>query len=179
MRMVGDLVVLDADECIVIASRDAISAMTPFINAAEGSHDLHRRISQGGHTVSDGLDQLRPRPAVVTKPWGREIWWAETEYYAAKRLDITAGGALSLQYHKKKHETLYVLTGEARITLDETTLVLGPGDVVAIPPGTKHRLEATTPTVIFEVSTPHLDDVIRLDDRYGRATAAPRTEQTQ
>lgn len=107
----------------------------------------------------------------VEKPWGREIWWAVTPTYAAKRLEVRAGHALSLQYHERKHETLYFLEGVVRMRLGTEEFTVGEGDVAAVPPGTIHRMEAITDAVIFEVSTPELDDVVRLEDRYGRLGA--------
>lgn len=104
----------------------------------------------------------------MDKPWGREVWWAVGAAYAAKRLEISAGHALSLQYHERKHETLYFLAGQVRLRLGDRELEVGPGYVATVPPGTIHRMEALTDAVIFEVSTPELTDVVRLEDRYGR-----------
>lgn len=106
----------------------------------------------------------------VDKPWGREIWWALHHAYCGKRIEIIAGHALSLQYHEHKHETLYFLSGTVRLRLghDEYTVHAGCAAVVA--PGVVHRIEALTDAIIFEVSTPELDDVVRLEDRYGRVS---------
>ena len=114
---------------------------------------------------------------VVPKPWGQEVWWALADRYVGKRLEVTAGHSLSLQYHRRKHETLYFVSGNVRLLLDDEEQVVGPGYVAVVPPGTVHRMEALTDAVIFEVSTPELDDVVRLEDRYGRAPAvsAPRS----
>lgn|GEM_PF-33526 len=106
---------------------------------------------------------------VVPKPWGREVWWVRTEGYVGKRLEVRAGHALSLQFHQAKHETLYVLSGEVRLRLGDDERVVGPGYVAVVPPGTVHRMEAVTDAVIVEVSTPEVDDVVRLEDRYGRS----------
>lgn len=107
------------------------------------------------------------------KPWGYEILWAHTPDYVAKILFVKAGESLSLQYHRVKEETMYfesgsclVQTGANEDSLDTHTFQ--PGDVFHIRPGTLHRLTAQTDCRIFEVSTPHLDDVVRLQDRYGR-----------
>ena len=107
-------------------------------------------------------------PKVVDKPWGREIWYAHTERYAGKVLEVNRGHLLSLQKHRVKHETLYLLTGSIRLTLDGEVMPWLPGNAIAIPPGTVHRMEALEDSVLLEVSTPDLDDVIRLEDRYGR-----------
>jgi len=110
---------------------------------------------------------LQP-PKIVDKPWGREIWYAHTDRYAGKVLEVMAGHLLSLQKHRVKHETLYLLTGRIRLTLDTQVLDWQPGQAVSIPPGTVHRMEAIDDSVLLEVSTPELDDVVRLEDRYGR-----------
>jgi len=111
---------------------------------------------------------LQP-PKIVDKPWGREIWYAHTDRYAGKVLEVTAGHLLSLQKHRVKHETLYLLSGRIRLTLDEQVMDWPPGQAVSISPGTVHRMEAIEDSVLLEVSTPELDDVVRLEDRYGRA----------
>jgi mannose-6-phosphate isomerase-like protein (cupin superfamily) len=110
----------------------------------------------------------------VEKPWGYEIWWAETDRYAGKILFIKAGHALSLQYHNRKAESMYCLEGEADLTLNDDTVRLTPGVAADIPVGVRHRLTALTDTKVVEVSTPELDDVVRLEDRYGReGTSTP------
>jgi len=110
-------------------------------------------------------------PKIVDKPWGREIWYAHTDRYAGKVLEVTGGHLLSLQKHRVKHETLYLLTGRIRLTLDDELFDWLPGTAVSIPPDTVHRMEALEDSVLLEVSTPELDDVVRLEDRYGRAPA--------
>ena len=116
---------------------------------------------------------------VVNKPWGHEEIFAETADYVGKILSIREGEALSLQYHEVKDETLRVLDGKLELVtgVDENHLeshYLEHGAVFHIAPGTLHRMVATTDCRLLEVSTNHLDDVIRLDDRYGRVgTSAP------
>ena len=110
----------------------------------------------------------------IDKPWGYELIWARTDRYVGKILRIAAGEALSLQYHRRKDETLYVLSGTLELSLGEradalTTQVMGPGDRVHLWPGRLHRLAARSDCEVLEVSTPELDDVVRLADRYGRA----------
>ncbi|HEU5173767.1 MAG TPA: cupin domain-containing protein [Gemmatimonadaceae bacterium] len=116
----------------------------------------------------------------VEKPWGHEIIWAHTDQYVGKILHIKAGHALSVQYHEVKDETVYLLTGELKywVRLDGSEALedqrLRPGDAFRITPGTVHYMEAVTDCDVLEASTPHLDDVVRLQDRYGRAgTSAP------
>ena len=102
---------------------------------------------------------------VVPKPWGEERWLAHTDRYAGKLLILKKGHRLSLQYHEQKHETQYVDSG--RIKYEE---VIAPaGTTVMLPPGAIHRMEALEDSRFFEVSTPELTDVVRLDDDYGRA----------
>jgi mannose-6-phosphate isomerase len=113
-------------------------------------------------------------PRRVEKPWGHELWWAQTDSYAGKLLTIDAGHRLSLQLHREKDETSYLLSGRLRLAqgsneeeLEETEIA--PGDAWRIEPGTVHAIEALEDSVVLEVSTPQLDDVVRLQDRYGRA----------
>jgi mannose-6-phosphate isomerase len=110
----------------------------------------------------------------VEKPWGYEVWWAVTDRYVGKFIHVNAGQALSLQYHNQKHESMYCLRGEGELLLGDKALHLNPGDAAEIPPGTTHRLTAISDVDVIEVSTPELDDVVRLEDRYGReGTSAP------
>lgn len=109
----------------------------------------------------------------VEKPWGYELIWGHTQNYVGKILHVEAGHALSLQYHQVKDETMYLLSGEIAIELGESeddlqTHVLQPGQSVHLPAGRRHRLTARTTSDVLEVSTPEIDDVVRLEDRYGR-----------
>lgn len=108
----------------------------------------------------------------VEKPWGHEIIWAVTPRYVGKRLFIKAGGRLSRQYHEIKEETLFVQTGTMILEVGAAdafeTRRMGPGDVFHVAPGTIHRMIGETDVEVFEVSTPELDDVVRLEDSYGR-----------
>lgn len=113
------------------------------------------------------MDTVKPK--IVPKPWGREIWYAHTDRYAGKILEVTRGHMLSLQKHRIKHETLFLLSGRMRFTLQGEEFDWVSGTIVEIPPETVHRMEALEDSVILEVSTPELDDVVRLEDRYGRA----------
>ena len=114
----------------------------------------------------------------VSKPWGHELVFAENERYAGKILHLEAGHCLSLQYHERKDETLYVLSGEVRLEVGGegamSEMRLQAGEAYRIRPGVRHRLRADRVAEIVEVSSPELDDVVRLEDRYGRAgTSAP------
>ncbi len=111
---------------------------------------------------------------IVAKPWGSELIWVEAPGYTGKVLTIEAGKRLSLQYHDRKDEAIFVIDGEMVLHVgphaDQVERVrLGPGDYRRIAPGVVHRFEAITDTRVLEVSTPDLDhDVVRLEDDYGR-----------
>ena len=118
-------------------------------------------------------------PIRVEKPWGHEIWYAWTEQYVGKILHVNRGGRLSLQYHREKDEMSYVLKGRLLLTkgpsVDRLVVTeVGEGHVWRNRPGEVHTMEALEDADVLEVSTPQLDDVVRLTDRYGRAgTSAP------
>jgi mannose-6-phosphate isomerase len=114
----------------------------------------------------------------VDKPWGYELIWAQTDRYVGKVLHIRQGHKLSLQYHNRKDESIYLQAGRMRLLVDEghglEEKEMAPGDSYHIRPLTKHRMIALTDCDILEVSTPELDDVVRLEDAYGRAgTSSP------
>ncbi|HUK93496.1 MAG TPA: cupin domain-containing protein [Gaiellaceae bacterium] len=125
-------------------------------------------------SVDGGVGRFASEQQRVDKPWGHELIFAVAESYVGKLLVVRAGESLSLQYHREKDESWYVLEGHAELELglhDEDELVsevIGPGASFRFRPGTVHRLTALEDTTIFEVSTPELDDVVRLEDRYGR-----------
>lgn len=121
------------------------------------------------------MTDYRQTPRRVEKPWGWELIWAETESYVGKLLFVRAGHALSLQYHELKDESWLVQEGRATLELGEIdgpleTLEIAPGDAFHYRPHTVHRITAIDDTLVLEVSTPQLDDVVRLDDRYGRSS---------
>jgi mannose-6-phosphate isomerase len=125
-------------------------------------------------------ERYRSSPRRVEKPWGWELVWAETDAYVGKLLFVRAGEALSLQFHELKDESWLVREGLARVEIGVAdadgldTIEIREGDALRFPPGTLHRLTALEDTLILEVSTPHLDDVVRVEDRYGReGTSAP------
>ena len=129
--------------------------------------------------MSDARERYGHSPRRVEKPWGWELVWAETESYVGKLLFVRAGEALSLQYHERKDESWLVQEGRARLELGEVggdleSIEIEPGDVFRYRPGTVHRVSAIEDLLVVEVSTTELDDVVRLEDRYGReGTAAP------
>jgi mannose-6-phosphate isomerase len=115
-----------------------------------------------------------PGPKNVEKPWGSELWFAATPLYAGKLLRVDGGQKLSVQMHERKDETSYLLSGRALVTQGPSaealeTREIGPGDIWRNEPGVVHTIEALEDCVVIEVSTPEVDDVIRLADRYGRA----------
>ena len=111
-------------------------------------------------------------PYRVEKPWGHEVIWALTDRYVGKILHVEAGHVLSLQYHHKKDESIYVLSGEIVLRVQEgETLIerrLTQGEAFHIHPKVVHQFEAVVTSDLLEASTPEIDDVVRLKDRYGR-----------
>ena len=122
----------------------------------------------------NSLDEFSVDVRRVDKPWGHEVIWALTADYCGKILFVRAGEALSLQFHNEKDESWYVLDGRAALELGaagQTMLnseIVGPGAAFHFAPGTVHRVRAVEDTRILEVSTPQIDDVVRLEDSYGR-----------
>ena len=109
----------------------------------------------------------------VDKPWGYELHWAKTDRYVGKILHVKAGHALSLQYHNIKDETIYLYSGRMLFEVERdgalAKIEMQPGDRFHVTPKTVHRMTAIEDCDVFEVSTPELDDVVRLEDRYGRS----------
>jgi mannose-6-phosphate isomerase-like protein (cupin superfamily) len=122
----------------------------------------------------ESLDRFAFEPRRVDKPWGHELIWAHADDYVGKVLFVKSGCSLSLQFHREKDESWYVESGRAELQLGGpgeavlVTEVIGPGACFRFRPGTVHRVKALEDTRILEVSTPHLDDVVRLEDEYGR-----------
>lgn len=113
-------------------------------------------------------------PRKTEKPWGFELLFAHTPKYAGKVIFVKKGHRFSLQYHEKKDETLYIYEGKALLEIEGsnermTSKVVQPGHGIRVLPCTRHRLEAIEDTTFFEVSTPELEDVVRVEDDYGRA----------
>lgn len=108
----------------------------------------------------------------VDKPWGYELRWAITDRYVGKIIHINKGHALSLQYHNRKDETIYLWSGKLLFEIDVNGTLeqrhMKPGEAVHVTPPTVHRMTAIEDCDVFEVSTPELEDVVRLEDRYGR-----------
>jgi mannose-6-phosphate isomerase len=110
----------------------------------------------------------------VDKPWGYELRWAITDRYLGKLIHVDAGQALSLQYHVQKDETIFVLSGDLDLVLEDDGGVIQTHRMTAgmsarVRPGRRHRFQAVTDVDLCEVSSPEIDDVVRLEDNYGRA----------
>ena len=122
----------------------------------------------------DSLDHWAFDVRKVEKPWGHELIWALTDAYCGKLLFVKAGHSLSLQFHREKDESWLVQSGRAKLELGRAgesvlkEVVIAAGAAFHYEPGTVHRVTAIEDTTILEVSTPHLDDVVRLEDVYGR-----------
>jgi mannose-6-phosphate isomerase len=125
----------------------------------------------------ENVEQSGSRLERIEKPWGYEIWFAVTDKYIGKILFIRRGHRLSLQYHQRKDETLYCLSGKASLIVEKAgtrnTLPLVPDLSYRIEPMTVHRMEATEDTTLVEVSTPEAGDVVRVEDDYGRVSGSP------
>lgn len=175
---VRGLVVVDAGDVVLVTDRERAADLKRLVavlrekghgRLVEGREDglrlpVPRRVVDGGGETAGAR--------VVDKPWGRETWWAVTDRYAGKVIEVMAGHSLSLQLHERKLETMFFVEGSGTMHLGGRDLPIEPGLCVTIPPGTVHRVAAATRTVFIEVSTPELDDVVRLADAYGREAAA-------
>ena len=135
-------------------------------------HDAHLDIPHSAFAIPHFEDFVSELPYRVEKPWGYELIWARTDRYVGKILHIEPGHVLSLQYHNKKDESIYVLTGEIVLRLQQgDTLIerhMTQGEAFHILPRVVHQFEAVVSTDLLEASTPEMDDVVRLQDRYGR-----------
>jgi mannose-6-phosphate isomerase len=122
----------------------------------------------------EDLDRFSTDVRRVEKPWGHEVIWGLTERYCGKVLFVRKGEQLSLQFHRVKDEVIYVHEGRIELEIGDPGKpldieVVGPGRAFRLRPGVVHRFRALEDTFVLEVSTPELDDVVRLEDRYGRA----------
>lgn len=108
----------------------------------------------------------------IEKPWGYELWWALTDKYVGKVLHINKGESLSYQYHEVKDETIYLYSGEMLMEVEKNRsreeAVIREGSAIRIRPYTKHRMTAITDCDVLEASTPEVEDIVRLEDKYGR-----------
>jgi len=154
---------------------DFVRAMARTKSTATKALAYSRRLADWPAIIAPAMTDSLPRE--VPKPWGSELWYAQTDRYAGKILRVNAGQRLSVQYHVAKDETSYLLSGRAKIGQGPSAELMqereiGPGDAWRNEPNVVHTIEAIEDSVVLEVSTPELDDVVRLDDRYGRANRA-------
>jgi len=135
-------------------------------------HDLHLETPHSAFRIPHLVAPMTDLPYRVEKPWGHELIWARTDRYVGKILHIEPGHVLSLQYHNKKDESIYVLTGEIVLRIQQgDTLIerrMTQGAAFHIQPKLIHQFEAVVSSDLLEASTPEIDDVVRLKDRYGR-----------
>lgn len=120
---------------------------------------------------------MKTSPVRIEKPWGYELIWASTDEYVGKILHVEVGETLSLQFHEMKIETMHVLSGRVRLDVGDSvdeleSVFLEAGEGYHLPAGRIHRLEALETADVLEASTPHLDDLVRLEDRYGRVSGS-------
>lgn len=129
------------------------------------------------------FDEFSVPTRLVLKPWGSELIFCETEHYVGKLLNVRANSRLSLQLHEQKHESMYLLSGLADLTIGPDleslrTIRFTPNTTIVIEPLTIHRLQAIEDSVILEVSTPHLEDIRRFEDDYGRSPGLMPAQHT-
>ncbi|MGI9860909.1 mannose-1-phosphate guanylyltransferase [Moorella naiadis] len=174
-----DALVVDTEDVLLVADKNRAPELKRLLDELRRQgldRYLQRLAARGGQKLSNeniaGLEYLMRDHNVHKKPWGYEIWWAVNERYAGKVLYIRSGEALSRQYHREKSETMLFLKGEGILELGEETISISPPMAVDIPAGTVHRIRACKDVVLIEVSTPELDDVVRLADNYGRLAGA-------
>lgn len=170
---VRDVVVAQCGDAVLVADKSRAARLKELVaELRRQGYDRHiDDLPRSAHEHL-GMEDFDPEVHVVQKPWGREVWWAHTDRYVGKMICVRAGCALSLQYHVKKKETLLFLSGTGELEVNEDVRSIRPGLTVTFEPHTIHRVRAGTDVVFFEVSTPDVDDVVRLDDLYGRAEVA-------
>lgn len=176
-----DTLVVDTPDVLLVADKKRAQDLKAVLNELrrQGLDRFLQRLTtpgprgkgeeRGGEDLCTLLAREHP---TKEKPWGKEIWWSVTEAYAGKILYIRAGHSLSKQYHRQKRETMLVIQGRGYVELGEKRIPVEPRKVIDIPPGTVHRIEATTDMILIEISTPELDDVVRLEDVYGRVSGS-------
>lgn len=158
-----DVVIVDSGDAVLVTTHERAADMKRVTEALR-VHGYQDYLDHSGGQVP-----VAAGARVVDKPWGREVWWAETDQYLAKVLEIEAGQAISLQYHERKAESMLFLHGRGVVTVAERKVEVFAGLRVDIAAGVVHRVEAGPERlVLLEVSTPHPDDVVRLEDRYAR-----------
>lgn len=168
---VAGLLVVDAGDVVLVADKGRSATLKRALDELR-RRGLGQYLEAAPPADGPGALPAVPGARVVEKPWGREVWWAETDRYVGKIIQVRAGERLSLQLHREKMETMLFHEGSGRVLVGERVLPVFRGLAVTIPPGTVHRVEADTDLVFWEVSTPETGDVVRLADAYGRAPAS-------
>ncbi len=176
----GNVITVDAQGCLVMDDEGVTAAIglndIIIVRSNEGTlvcrkdrvQDV-KRVAEASAELAASLEAPQEgAPRIIPKPWGKEILWGLSGSYAGKILEVNAGHSLSLQFHRVKHETIYVQKGSGQLLLNGQIHELRPGIAFAIPPGVVHRMTAFSRLSLLEVSTPELDDVVRLEDHYGR-----------
>ncbi len=165
---IKDLLIADTADVVLVASKAATPQLKHLLSHLQ-EEGLGEYVGTPCPSATSLWDSIAASHKTVGKPWGREIWWALTRHYAGKILQVKAGCSLSLQYHERKHETMLFLEGEGYVEIDERRIIVRPPLVIEIKPGMVHRVTAVRDMTLLEVSTPEVEDVVRLEDRYGRA----------
>ena len=158
---VDNLVVAGSQTELLVCTKEKLPQLKESLNSSQ-FRDIQNIIQQNKRA------QEKNSGTVIEKPWGREIIWAHTPNYVAKILIVSPGESTSVHLHEEKEETFYVESGTGFITVAAEIIPFEPGQVIHITPTVAHRIMATSEVRLFEVSTNHLDDVIRLEDKYGR-----------
>jgi mannose-1-phosphate guanylyltransferase len=168
-----DLLIVDTADVVLVGGKAATSHLKELLSHLQ-EEGLGEYLGTSGPSATSALwDSVAACHKTVDKPWGREIWWALTDSYAGKILQVMAGHSLSLQYHERKRETMLFLEGEGYLEVDRERVNIRPPMAVDIKPGMVHRVSASRDITLLEVSTPDVEDVVRLEDKYGRSTEIP------
>ncbi|GAW94021.1 mannose-1-phosphate guanylyltransferase [Calderihabitans maritimus] len=186
------VVVVDTEDVLLVADKSRTADLKKLITELK-EHGLHRYLAKRqsreeavslesdvldlkesvlAQLVTKAIEENAEKIKQLDKPWGREIWWAVTEDYVGKLIEVKAGHSLSLQYHEEKRESMLFIKGSGVLELDGKKFAIKSGLIVDVLPGMVHRVNADTDVAFLEVSTPQTDDVVRLEDHYGRAGKA-------
>ncbi len=183
---IEDVIVVDTEDVLLVADKARTSDLKNLIEelkerglqryltsnaksgrelTAQGEDSRENLLAQ---LISRALENNKEDLKQVDKPWGREIWWSVTEHYVGKFIEVNTGHSLSLQYHRKKRETMLFIKGAGILELDSRKLEITSGLIVDIFPGMIHRVTAKSDVSFIEISTSETDDLVRLEDNYGR-----------
>lgn len=170
---VEGLLVVDTDDVLLVTAKEKSVHLKQVIERLR-AQGLERFLGSPRPPAATGVTGVTAASIagglkIVEKPWGRETWWAVTDRYVGKIIEVDAGHSLSLQYHRSKLETMLFTRGQGTLVLGDERLAIREGLCVTIDPGMLHRVEAETGLTFYEVSTPETADVVRVEDDYGRA----------